>query len=213
MRPSPRIRTSNGTLPNRCTASASNRERHWRRLSTYQQLLDIEGGSGAYCIEAARKFPNLRGAVCDLAPALEIASEKITAANLSDRIETRSENFFEDDLPQGFDVHLLSMVLHDWTPEKNLSILRKNFQALRAGGTLIVSELMMDDDKSGPVPAALMSLNMLIETEGRNYTWTEYTEWVKQAGFENIQRVPIFSPGANGLRKQGLRAGHLSELA
>ena len=168
-------------------------------FSTYKQLLDIGGGSGAYCIEAARKFPNLRGAVYDLAPALEIAREKIAEANLTDRIEIRPGNFFEDDLPQGFDVHLLSMILHDWTPDKNLSILRKSFQALRAGGTLIVSELMMDDDKSGPVPAALMSLNMLIETEGRNYTWTEYTEWMKQAGFENIQRVPIFSPGANGL--------------
>jgi hypothetical protein len=44
-----------------------------------------------------------------------------------------------------------------------------------------------------------MSLNMLIETEGRNYTWAEYTQWLKEVGFREIQRVPVVSPGANGL--------------
>jgi hypothetical protein len=57
----------------------------------------------------------------------------------------------------------------------------------------------MNDDKTGPVPAALMSLNMLIETEGRNYTWGEYTEWLAEVGFIGIQRVSMESPGANGL--------------
>lgn len=47
--------------------------------------------------------------------------------------------------------------------------------------------------------AALMSLNMLIETEGRNYTWSEYTEWLEEAGFGGIKRVALESPGANGL--------------
>ena len=71
--------------------------------------------------------------------------------------------------------------------------------ALPAGGALIVSELMMDDDKTGPVPAALMSLNMLIETEGRNYTWADYTGWMEEIGFTEIKRIQVQSPGANGL--------------
>ncbi|MET8540039.1 hypothetical protein ABZW03_05200 [Kitasatospora sp. NPDC004799] len=35
---------------------------------------------------------------------------------------------------------------------------------------LIICESFVDDDKRGPVPAALMSLNTLVETWGRNYT-------------------------------------------
>ena len=53
-----------------------------------------------------------------------------------------------------------------------------------------------------PRPAqmrALISLNMLIETEGANYTWAEYTEWMEAVGFREIERVPIESPAANGL--------------
>jgi 3-hydroxy-5-methyl-1-naphthoate 3-O-methyltransferase len=168
-------------------------------FSPYRQLLDVGGGSGAYCIEAARRYLHLRATVFDLPAALQIAQEKIAEAGLSDRIKTLSGDFFSEELPKGSDVILLSMILHDWTPEKNQVILRRCFDALPPGGALIVSELMMDDDKTGPVPAALMSLNMLIETEGRNYTWSEYTEWLEEVGFKEIQRVPIQSPGANGL--------------
>lgn len=168
-------------------------------FSPYKQLLDVGGGSGAYCIEAARRHRHLRATVFDIPTALEIAREKIREAGLSDRIETHSGDFFHEELPGGSDVILLSMILHDWTPEKNRVILRKCFNALPTGGALIVSELMMDDDKTGPVPAALMSLNMLIETEGLNYTWADYTGWMEEIGCTEIKRIEVESPGANGL--------------
>ncbi len=64
---------------------------------------------------------------------------------------------------------------------------------------MIVSALMMDEDKAGPPPVALMPLNMLIETEGgRNYNWSEYTELLEETGLRNIQRTTMESPGVNG---------------
>jgi hypothetical protein len=62
----------------------------------------------------------------------------------------------------------------------------------------VISELLVSDDKTGPAPAALMSLNMLIETEGRNYTAAEYAAWLTQAGFRDIETVWFDAPGANG---------------
>lgn len=165
----------------------------------YAHLLDVGGGSGAYCIEAARRYPHLRATVFDLPTALEIAREKIAEAAFSDRIKTHPGDFFTEALPKGADVVLLSMILHDWTPEKNRVILKRCFDALPSGGAIIVSELMMNDEKTGPVSAALMSLNMLIETEGRNYTWAEYTEWLMEVGFREIQGLPVESPGVNGI--------------
>jgi predicted O-methyltransferase YrrM len=168
-------------------------------FSPHEELLDVGGASGAYCIEAARRYPKLRATVFDLPPVLEIAREKVAKAGLADRIATSAGDFFKDELPKGPDVALLSMILHDWSPEKNATILQNCFEALPSGGVLIVSELMMDDDKTGPAPAALMSLNMLIETEGRNYTWAEYAGWLEEAGFEGLRRIPIISSGVNGL--------------
>ncbi len=168
-------------------------------FSPYRQLLDVGGASGAYCIEIVRRYPRLRAVVFDLPTALEIAQQKIAEAGVSDSVTTKPGDFFNEELPQGSDVVLLSMILHDWPPEKNRMILRKCYDTLPSGGTLIVSELMMDDDKTGPLPAALMSLNMLIDTEGRNYTWAEYTAWLEETGFKDIQRVCVESPGANGI--------------
>ncbi|HEY7536124.1 MAG TPA: methyltransferase [Thermodesulfobacteriota bacterium] len=169
-------------------------------FSPYSLLMDVGGASGAYCIEAVRCYPHLRAVVFDLPEPLEIAKEKILHSGFSDRIKTHSGDFFTNNLPKGADVILLSMILHDWSPEKNLKILRRCYDALPTEGVIIVSELMMNDDKTGPLPSALMSLNMLIETEaGRNYSWSEYTEWLNKTGFRNTKRVDIESPGANGM--------------
>ena len=48
------------------------------------------------------------------------------------------------------------------------------------------------------MPAALMSLNMLIETEGRNYTPAEYTSWLTDSGFQDIHTVWFEAAEANG---------------
>lgn len=78
------------------------------------------------------------------------------------------------------------------------ALLRRSFEALPSGGAVVISELLVNDEKPGPVPAALMSLNMLIETEGRNYTPAEYSAWLKEAGFRHIERVWFDAPAANG---------------
>ncbi len=41
-----------------------------------------------------------------------------------------------------------------------------------------------------------MSLNMLIETEGRNYTAAEYTAWLTDTGFVAPSRVWFDAPAA-----------------
>jgi hypothetical protein len=43
-----------------------------------------------------------------------------------------------------------------------------------------------------------MSLNMLVETQGRNYTPGEYSAWLDDLGFRDIRTVWFEAPGANG---------------
>jgi predicted O-methyltransferase YrrM len=168
-------------------------------FSAFARLLDVGGGSGAYDIELCRRYPGLRATVLDLPHVAEIAAEKVAHAGLSARVETRGGDFFGDEpFPAGHDVHLFSMILHDWDEAKNRALLRRSFDALPRGGAVVVSELLVNDEKTGPAPAALMSLNMLIETEGRNYTPTEYAGWMHEAGFHSVQTVWFEAPGANG---------------
>lgn len=63
----------------------------------------------------------------------------------------------------------------------------------------MIGELLVNDDKTGPPPAALMSLTMLIEDEGRNYTAAEYEQWLTETSFQHPRRIPSTSPAPNGL--------------
>jgi ubiquinone/menaquinone biosynthesis C-methylase UbiE len=166
----------------------------------FTRLLDVGGGSGAFDMELCRRYPHLRATVYDLPGVVEIAAEKVRQAGLDDRIETAAGDFFADaSLPGEHDAILLSMILHDWSEVRDRELLRKCYAALPPGGTLMICELLVNDEKTGPAPAALMSLNMLIETEGRNYTPAEYSTWLSEIGFQDIQTVWFEAAGANGV--------------
>jgi precorrin-6B methylase 2 len=166
----------------------------------FTHVLDVGGGSGAIDIELCRRHRHLRATVYDLPHVAEIAATKIAAAGLSERIGTAPGNFFTDAAyPIGHDVIVLSLIMHDWSESDDREILRKCYEALPRGGAVVICELLVNDEKSGPAPAALMSLNMLVETTGgRNYTAAEYTRWLKDIGFRKIRTVRMAGPGADG---------------
>ena len=170
-------------------------------FARFRRLLDVGGGSGAFDIELCLRFPELSATVYDLPFVTEIAHERITEAGLNNRISTLPGDFFADaKYPSGYDVILLSMIMHDWSEQENRTILRKCYEALPPRGAVVISELLVNDDKTGPAPAALMSLNMLIETVGgRNYTAAELRSWLQDIGYRNIQVVSFEAAGANGV--------------
>lgn len=168
-------------------------------LSSARRLLDVGGGSAAYDIELCRRYPDLTATVYELPQVADIAAGKVKEADLSDRVETVTGDFFADSaLPGGHDTILLSMIMHDWAEERCRAILRKFWAALPSGGQVIISELLVNDTRTGPPAAALMSLNMLVETEGRNYTPAEYHSWLRDLGFHDVRTVWFEAAGANG---------------
>lgn len=56
-----------------------------------------------------------------------------------------------------------------------------------AGGAVLVVEALLYEDGSGPVTAQLYSLNMLVQTEGKERTAAQYAALMSAAGFTNIQ--------------------------
>lgn len=181
------------TLTARSLADAVN-------FSDTDRLLDVGGGSGAFDIELCRLHPRMSATVYDLSPIARIAAGKVEQAGLSERIATVPGDFFVDErLPEGHDTVLLSMILHDWAEERSRSILAKCWAALPEGGRVIIAELLVNDERTGPPAPALMSLNMLIETEGRNYTPSEYSRWLHDVGFTDVRTIWFEAPGANGV--------------
>ncbi|MFY1682831.1 methyltransferase [Micromonospora sp. WMMD730] len=169
-------------------------------FGAHRRLLDVGGGAGAFPIEFCLRLPHLRATILDLPHVCVRAGERIAEAGLSDRIGTVAGDFLADPaLPDGHDVILLSMILHDWDEPTNRALLARCHAALPPGGVVVVSELLLNDERTGPPEAALMGMNMLVETEGgKNYSGAEYRRWLTDAGFVDVRTVPFEAPGANG---------------
>lgn len=169
-------------------------------FSRFARVLDVGGGSGAYDIELCRRYPHLSATVFDLPFVTELAEAKVRAAGLDGRITMAAGDFFADAaLPEGHDVILLSMIMYDWSEQHDREILRKCYEALPSGGAVIICELLVNDELTGPPAAALMSLNMLVETErGCNYTPAQYAAGLTDTGFRDIHTVWFEAAGANG---------------
>src|SRR5262249_10178190 len=126
-------------------------------LSRARTLLDVGGGSGAYAIALARRFPDLRVILLDLPETISFAAGKVREGGLEERIELRGGDFFRDPFPAPVDAVLFSNVLHDWAPSEVRSLLRKTYDSLAPGGRVFVSDLVLDDDRAGPEAASLMN--------------------------------------------------------
>jgi precorrin-6B methylase 2 len=169
----------------------------WKK---FKRILDVGGGSGAFDIELCRRHRHLQATVYDLPKVAAVAAANVARAGLRARVETVGGDFFNDAVyPAGHDAVLLSLIMHDWSEADNRRILRKCYEALPSGGAVIICELLVNEAKTGPLPAALMSLNMLIETAGgRNYTAGEYGQWLRELGFRRLRTVRFVAPGADG---------------
>lgn len=55
------------------------------------------------------------------------------------------------------------------------------------GGGVLVVEAMLFENHRGPIMAQLFSLNMLVQTEGKEHPPSHYTHMLTTAGFTNVQ--------------------------
>ncbi|MEV0375363.1 methyltransferase [Streptomyces sp. NPDC050636] len=170
-------------------------------FGTHLRLLDVGGGSGAFPVELAKRYKHLSASVYDLPHACRVAEKKIEAAGLQNVVNTLEGDFLRDDtLPLGYDAILLSLILHDWDEPTGRALLRKCRAALPSDGVLLICELLLNDERTGPPSAALMGMNMLVESSGgKNYSGAEYTAWLSEAGFAHTEIVPLDAAGANAV--------------
>ena len=123
-------------------------------LSRHQRLLDIAGGSGVFACALAERFPELRASVLEKAPVDRIAARGSSAAVLATASIRRLRDMLAEPLPGGYDVHLLSNVVHDWDDDVVRQLLAASAAALPPGGLLIIHDTFLNATKTGPLPIA-----------------------------------------------------------
>jgi acetylserotonin N-methyltransferase len=154
-------------------------------LSRFRRLADLGGATGHLAIAACERYPELRGVVFELPGVVPFAREQLALSEARGRLEAVAGDFFEGELPDA-DLFALGQVLHDWSEDKIARLLGRIHDRLPAGGGLLIAERLLNEDGAGPVPAAMHSLNMLICTEGRERSASEYEALLRAAGFSEV---------------------------
>jgi len=154
-------------------------------LSRFHHLADLGGATGHLAIAACRAYPNLRSTVLDLPNVEAFAREHISRSDAAKRVTFLAADFFSQDLPAA-DLFALGRILHDWDDAKIDVLLTKIVARLPAGGGLLITETVVNEDRSGPVYSLMQDLNMLVCTDGRERTETEYAALLRAAGFATI---------------------------
>lgn len=159
-------------------------------LQGHKRLLDIAGGSGIYACGLVAQHPHLKATVFEKPPVDQVARKAIAGRGFSDRVSVMAGDMFAGSLPTGFDLHLISNVLHDWDVPVVKEILAGSFQALAPGGLLVIHDAHLNADKSGPFHVAEYSAMLMHSTEGRCYSVAEMKEYLCEAGFAGLQFTP-----------------------
>ena len=157
-------------------------------------VADIGTAQGCMPVWLALAHPHLHAAGFDLAEVEPIFSRFVAEHGLSERVRFMAGDFFRDALPRA-DVLIMGMILHDWDLPTKLMLIDKAHAALSSGGSLIITEMLIDDERRSHLPGLLMSLNMLIETRGGfDFTGADCIGWLRQAGFSDAYTVPLAGP-------------------
>ena len=157
-------------------------------LSGRRRMLDLGGGSGAYCINAVRTFDGLEAIVFDLPAVTEVAREFIAENGVSDRVDTVAGDFTSDPLPRDCDVVLMASNLPMYNEETIGLLVRKAFEALEPAGEMHLIGEMLSADGVGPLDAALWGLQeVLRNSEGKAHTVDQVRGYFIAAGFETVE--------------------------
>ncbi|MBN2346097.1 MAG: methyltransferase domain-containing protein [Candidatus Aminicenantes bacterium] len=178
-------------------------------LKNVKRGLDIGAGSGAYAMALARAGKNMRVTAFDLPEVLPITREYVRREGFTRRIDFRPGDFRRGGFGRGYDLVMLSAVVHMNDGPQNRRLIARAAAALALGGQLVVQDFIMDAGRTRPALGALFALNMLVATAGGDsYTAAEIASWMRGAGLKDIRRIPTPFPASLLVgRKPGAACG------
>jgi hypothetical protein len=153
----------------------------------YKTFADVGGAQGGVAVQIAMAHPQLNAIVFDLPVVKLLAEEYIQSMGLAGRVHFVAGDFFKEPLPK-VDAIIMGHILHDWNLEDKKRLIAKAYDAIPNGGAFLALECVIDDDRRKNARGLLMSLNMLIETDGGfDYCGSDCCGWMREAGFRETR--------------------------
>jgi O-methyltransferase/methyltransferase family protein len=161
-------------------------------FSAYRTIVDVGGGQGRLLAAILAATPASRGVLYDLPRVVATAPSLLREHDVADRVHIAEGSFF-DSVPAGGDAYVLKNIIHDWTDEKALQILRNVRTAAGPRITVLLVEIVVHRHDRD-CPGNWVDLEMLLNLGSRERTAAEYQDLLSQAGFRMTRVLQTASP-------------------
>jgi uncharacterized protein YjiS (DUF1127 family) len=161
-------------------------------FSSYPTIVDVGGGQGPLLASILSAAPASRGVLYDLPRVVAGAPNVLCEHAVADRVRIVQGSFF-DGVPSGGDAYLLKNIIHDWTDDKAVQILRNVRAAAGPDATVLLVELVIPEHNRD-FPGKWVDLEMLLNLGARERTAAEYRDLLSQAGWRMTRVVRTASP-------------------
>jgi hypothetical protein len=158
-------------------------------FSGLTSIVDVGGGEGEFLLRILELHPDMTGIVFDLPNGLHSRGR---TANGAERCWHVTGNFFES-VPGNAGAYLLCGVVHDWSDELAVMILRNCPKAMAKNGRVLIVETIVPKTTS-PSFSKLLDINMMVMTSGRERTKSEFHTLIDAADLKVPRIIPTFAP-------------------
>lgn len=148
------------------------------------KVLDLAAGHGMFGITVARHNPEAEIYAVDWPNVLQVAKEHAEQAGVIEQWHAVPGSAFEVDFGAGYDVVLITNLIHHFDEVTTEMLLRKVRESLAPNGRAVILEFVPSEDRVTPPQAAMFALTMLVGTPaGDVYTFAQYKQMCRNAGF------------------------------
>jgi ubiquinone/menaquinone biosynthesis C-methylase UbiE len=159
------------------------------KLGKVKKALDLGCGPGTYAFEMVKK--GIAVTMFDRPEAIKIAKELASKQKIKG-VRFVEGDFLDDPIGVGYDLILVSQILHAYSEETNIALLDKCHRALNPSGRILIQEFYINNEGTYPPLSALFSINMLVNTEGgRRYSTDEISDWLEETGYGKIVKKQL----------------------
>jgi hypothetical protein len=156
-------------------------------------LVDVGGGHGVLLESILEKYGEMKGILFDQHHVVDPEKKLAGESDSKERFKIVSGNFFND-IPAGADAYLMKNILHAFSDEDCLRLLRKIHAVMAPNGKLIIFETVTAPDNE-PSFGKLVDLLMMTGTEGgKERTRQEFSDLFNRSGFQLSKLIRTIAP-------------------
>jgi SAM-dependent methyltransferase len=161
-------------------------------FSQFGCIADIAGGHGVALAKVLSAHPATCGILFDLPHVVAGAPAVLESNGVAERCQVVHGDFFNS-VPEGADAYMMKHIVHDWDDERALAILSNCRRASKAGGKLLLIEMVVPEGIGGAAPK-LLDLEMMLLPGGLERTEVQYARLFEGSGFRLTRVFPTRSP-------------------